>query len=212
MGIKVRCFLVGILGLIQLGGTRLIQDVRPRTDIATSITQQSRITLRSYSVKLAPQYAKTLRFNIYSFNVTASDSGRVREMIIKAYRGELLLTNFRLRVDGAVVGAEVADLDNNRFPELYVYTTSDGSGSFGNVYAWQFLPERKADIGLSNWRITPAEGYMGHDSLWVERDILCRKYPIYLSGDSNAEPSGGYQMVRYHLKPAGATGYTLITE
>ncbi len=156
-------------------------------------------------------YAKSLRFNVYTFSVTATDTGRVRDVLIKAYRGELLLTNFRIRIDGAVAGAEVADLDNNRFPELYIYSTTDGSGSFGRVYAWQFLPERKADISLPNWRLSSSDGYMGHDSLWVDRAVFCRKYPLYRSGDANAEPSGGDRIIQYKLKPAG-TGFALIGE
>lgn len=157
------------------------------------------------------QYTKSLRFNVYTFSITAADSGRVRTVQIKAYRGELLLTNFRVRVDGAVVGAEVADLDKNRFPELYIYSTSDGSGSFGRVYAWQFMPERKADITTPNWLRPTSNGYMGHDSLWVESTILCRKYPMYQSSDANAEPSGGDRMIRYKLKSAGA-GFALVEE
>ena len=148
---------------------------------------------------------------MYTFTVSAADTGRVRSVLVKAYRGELLLTNFRIRVDGAVVGAQVGDLDNNRFPELYIYSTSDGSGSFGRVYAWQFLPDRKVDITPANWRSPALNGYMGHDSLWIERDILCRKFPAYQSGDANAEPSGGFQMIRYKLQPAGS-GFSLMAE
>ena len=125
-------------------------------------------------------------------------------LLSKPTGGELLLTNFHIKVDGAVVGAEVADLDGNRFPELYVYSTSGGTGSFGRVYAWQFLPERKAEITLTNWRPDPDRGYMGHDSLWVEQDILYRKYPVYKPGDANAESSGGYRIIRYRLKPTDA--------
>ncbi len=161
------------------------------------------------SVKTVVRYNKSLRFNVYTFTVAATDSGAIRDLTVKAYRGELLLTNFQTRVDGSVVGAEVADLDNNRFPELYVYTTSDGSGSFGRVYAWQFLPERKADVVLPNWQFGMADGYMGHDSLWVERSILCRKYPIYRPGDANANPTGGTRMVRYQLRSVGQ-GFALV--
>ena len=161
-------------------------------------------------VPTAAQYDKSLRYNVYTFTLSAADTGSVRDVTIKAYRGSLLLTNFRVRVDGAVAGAEVADLDNNRFPELYVYSTSDGSGSFGKVYGWQFLPDRKADIVLRNWQL-PSGEYMGHDSLWVEPTILCRKYPVYKSGDANAEPTGGVRMLRYQLKPAG-NAFALVTE
>ncbi|WP_080058585.1 PliI family lysozyme inhibitor of I-type lysozyme [Spirosoma aerolatum] len=204
MSIQVGCLFLGLLGLIQLGQGGL-QPVGVKWPSANAMTYLAD------PLVIAPQYNKQLRFNIYTFSVSASDTGRVRQATIKAYRGELLLTNFQVRIDGAVVGAEVADLDGNRFPELYVYSTSDGSGSFGRVYAWQFLPERKADITMPNWQLTTSSGYMGHDSLWVERTILCRKYPIYQDGDANAEPSGGYRMMRYHLQSAGSN-YALVAE
>ncbi|WP_245877718.1 PliI family lysozyme inhibitor of I-type lysozyme [Spirosoma fluviale] len=152
-----------------------------------------------------------MRFNIYSFTIAASDSGRTRNLQVKAYRGALLLTNFTMLVDGPVMGAEVADLDSNRFPELYVYTTTDGSGSFGRVYAWQFLPERKADILLPAWQTPEVDGYMGHDSLWIEQSRLFRKFPVYRAGDANVAPSGGYRLTRYQLKPS-KNGFALIAE
>ncbi|GAB4028444.1 hypothetical protein [Spirosoma gilvum] len=204
MSIQVGCLFLSLLGLIQLGQGRLHHaGIEPFL-----IGKESTSVAKS---ALAPQFSKTVRFNIYSFSVVSADTGRVREAIIKAYRGELLLTNFRVRVDGSVVGVEVADLDSNRFPELYIYSTSDGSGSFGRVYAWQFLPERKADIAMPNWQLSTGSGYMGHDSLWTDRTILCRKYPIYQDGDANAEPSGGFRMMRYYLQAAGLN-YSLIAE
>ncbi|AUD02674.1 PliI family lysozyme inhibitor of I-type lysozyme [Spirosoma pollinicola] len=202
---KVWCLLLSLTWLVQVAqGSR--QHIWP----TVSVYQKPAISIsRFFSTNT--QFTKSLRYNIYTFTVTAADSGRVREVKIKAYRGELLLTNFHIKVDGAVVGAEVADLDNNRFPELYVYSASDGSGSFGRVYAWQFLPERKADITPVNWRSPLVKGYMGHDIVWAERNILCRKFPVYASGDANAEPSGGYQMIRYKLQASG-TNFALVAE
>lgn len=194
----VYCAFVGAVGWFTLPRS-------PSVFTGTATARWSRAM--SYALIPAPtvaQYSKSLRFNVYTFTVSAADTGAVRELTVKAYRGPQLLTNFRVRVDGAVVGAEVADLDNNRFPEVYVYSTSDGSGSFGRVYAWQFLPERKADIMAASWALPTDSGYMGHDSLWVERDILCRKYPVYQSGDGNSQPTGGTRMIRYQLKPSGA--------
>ena len=187
-------FLWGVLWLFRT------QEIGFRGRVAES--EHSHVPPRQISL-FENQFGKELHFNVYKFTVTAPDSGRVRDVVIKAYRGELLLTNFRIKVDGAITGAEVADLDGNRFPELYIYSTSVGSGSFGRVYAWQFLPERKADISSKNWLLTNSPGYMGHDSLWIEPGILCRKYPVYQPGDANADPSGGYKVMRYALKPAG---------
>lgn len=151
-----------------------------------------------------------LRYNVYTFALTAADYGPVRDLLVKAHRGTSLLTSFQVRIDGGVVRAEVKDLDQNRFPELYVYTASDGSGSFGQVYGWQFLPSRKADIRPQNW-LKVSDGYMGHDSLWTDKTTLYRRFPVYRPGDANAQPSGGFRVVRYRLKPAG-TNYALVAE
>lgn len=205
MNLKIYCGLVSILWLGQPGHSSL-QCV---SVLAATNGRPSPKTIET--VPAAVNYYKSVRYNIYTFTVAATDSGAVRDVQIKAYRGELLLTNFRISVDGAVAGVEVADLDNNRFPELYVYSNSDGSGSFGRVYGWQFLPERKVDITPVNWRLTTVNGYMGHDSLWVEQRILCRKYPVYRPGDANAEPTGGVRMMRYQLRPVGE-GFALVAE
>ncbi|GAA4403211.1 hypothetical protein GCM10023187_19080 [Nibrella viscosa] len=145
-------------------------------------------------------YKDTLRYYTYSFVITAGGSGPIRDLNIRAYRGVVLLTNIWIETDGIVVDAEIADLDNNRFPELYIYTTSYGSGSFGNVYGWQFLASNKGDIFPVNWESIAVNGYMGHDSIWVQKPYLFRKFPIYLPGDSNAEPTGGSRTLRYRLQ------------
>lgn len=211
MIVKISCGLVGLIWLFQLVGLQLAGPHLAQDGLQRSTDNKRFAPGATQFLETLPGYSKDLQFNVYKFSVMAADSGAVRDLTVKAYRGELLLTTFRIRVDGAIVGAEVADLDNNRFPELYVYSTSNGSGSFGRVYAWQFLPERKADVTPMNWRLPATDGYMGHDSLWVERNILCRKYPVYLPGDANAEPSGGIQMKRYRLQQAGAS-YQLIAE
>ncbi len=201
MNVKLCCLFIGLAGLLQSA------QVNWQHGSIGPIQQLWLKQVRAATVDY--QFDRELQFNIYRFLVSAPDSGRVRTVTIKAYRGELLLTKFTVRVDGAVTGTDVADLDGNRFPELYIFSTSDGSGSFGRVYAWQFMPERKADISLPrNWLPEPVQGYMGHDSLWVENNILRRKYPMYWAGDANATSSGGYRIVRYQLEPAG-TGYAL---
>ena len=147
-------------------------------------------------------FSVVLHYNVYTFSVSAVPNEGISELIVRAYRGNLLLTRFQIPADGIVLHADVADLDNNRFPELYVYARSDGSGSFGNVYAWQFLLSYRADIKPMNWFALP-DGYMGHDSLWVEGNALCRRYPVFQPGDANFQPSGGLQTVYYQLQPVG---------
>lgn len=149
-----------------------------------------------------PPFLRLLSFSGYRFSINATATGPVRQLRIEASRGSTLLTSFSAVTDGPVVGAQVADLDQNHFPELYVFMCSDGSGSFGRVYGWQFLTQRKAEIKSINWKLTDA-AYMGHDSLWVENTVLCRRFPLYRPGDSNAQPTGGTRTIRYRLEPAG---------
>lgn len=159
--------------------------------------------VQSQLTKRKPPFERTLHFNVYTFTVETPDTGTIQTASVKAWRGQLLLTDFRLSIDGSIVGVEVADLDGNRLPELYVFSQSSGSGSFGRVYGWQFLPERKADITPLNWHLPADTGYMGHDSIWLDQSILCRQFPRYRPGDANASPTGGTGMTRYQLHPAG---------
>lgn len=190
----------------------LIASVVPSTDIRPfGVAQTHSVASTRLLAHKPTRYTQTLRYNIYSFSIDAPDSGIVRELTIKAHRGQLLLTNFRVRIEGAVAGAQVADLDKNRYPELYVYSSTSGGGSYGRVYGWQFLPERKADVMVVNWRLSPERGYMGRDSLWIERDVLCRQYPVFRPGDDETEPTGGNRIVRYRLRSVGP-GFALVAE
>ena len=38
--------------------------------------------------------------------------------------------------DGTITGMEIDDMDANGFPEIYVYVTSAGSGSYGSLIAY----------------------------------------------------------------------------
>jgi len=105
-------------------------------------------------------------------------------------------------VDGTVVGAEVADLDGNGWPEIYVYVQSAGSGSYGTVVGHAVnrglsitpivMPDLNADPNAS-------AGYMGRDRFAVAEGRLVRRFPIYRPTDTNAAPSGGTRQLRYRL-------------
>jgi hypothetical protein len=118
-------------------------------------------------------------------------------------------------IEGTVSGAEIGDLDSNGFPEVYVYVTSAGSGSYGSLVAYAvnngkimmpiYLPPITDDAKAS-------KGYMGHDEFAVLENVLGRRFPIYKEGDTNADPSGKTRQLQYKLVPGG-TGWVLrLTE
>ena len=158
-------------------------------------------------------FDKTLTSNGITFRVSAPNASSVGPVSIVP--SGLTVTNDTItqEVDGTVVGAEIADLDVNGWPELYVFTRSAGSGSYGSVIGQAvnegkslsaiFLPDITEDATL-------AEGYMGRDEFAVVENSLVRRFPIYAAGDINAAPSGKTRQVKYTLA-AGEAGWLLRT-
>lgn len=95
------------------------------------------------------------------------------------------------------------DIDKDGNEELYVFTNSVGSGSYGSVIAYTsnngksvseiHFPDIMEDKDLS-------QGYMGHDYFYIEDGFLMREFPIYKDEDSNAKPSGGTRVIKYQIK------------
>lgn len=109
----------------------------------------------------------------------------------------------------------IADLDNNGFQEIYIVTTSAGSGSYNNIYGFAsnkdksatpiYVPEITTEL-LEKGNLF--EGYRGHNSFTVENAVLLNSFPIYNSNDSNSSPTGGERHISYKLIP-GEAGWIL---
>jgi len=101
----------------------------------------------------------------------------------------------------------VADLDGNGFDEIYIITTSSGSGSYGAVLAFASNKDKSLSmINFPNIRKGDKnfEGYMGHDTFKIEGQKLVRIFPIYNRGDTNSNPTGGKRKMVYGLYPGEA--------
>lgn len=101
----------------------------------------------------------------------------------------------------------IADLDDNGFDEIYLITTSQGSGSYGNVLG--FASNKDKSLSMINFpepeiEDKTFEGYMGHDSFTIENNKLIRTFPIYNKGDTNQNPTGGKRKLIYGLYPGEA--------
>ncbi len=115
------------------------------------------------------------------------------------------------KINGTVTGAEVADLNGDGSPEIYVYVTSAGSGSYGSLVAYS-ANRRKS---LSEIYLPPlaeeevaAMGYMGHDVFSVVDNYLVRCFPVYHEADTNSKPTGGTHQLQYQLT-RGEAGWVL---
>ena len=86
-------------------------------------------------------FRKTLSFQKYRFEAVTTATGSVRELVLKVFENEQPLLTIRQKTDGTVVNAEIADLDRNGSPEIYLYCCTYGSGGFGKVLGFQFFPD-----------------------------------------------------------------------
>ena len=101
----------------------------------------------------------------------------------------------------------MADLDGNGFDEIYIITTSAGSGSYGTVLG--LASNNDKSLSLINFPETRKgdenfEGYMGHDTFRIEGQKLVRIFPVYNKGDTNENPTGGRRKLVYGLYPGEA--------
>jgi hypothetical protein len=146
-----------------------------------------------------------------SFHVRSANAGSVNRLRIEpqGLKGDNAV--IQQEIDGTVTLAEVADLNADGSPEIYVYVTSAGSGSYGSLVAYAvnrgksmseiFLPPLQDDPKAS-------KGYMGHDEFRVVENTLVRRFPVYGDKDANSQPTGGTRQVQYKLK-AGEAGWIL---
>jgi hypothetical protein len=110
-------------------------------------------------------------------------------------------------IEGIVTDARVADIDAAGSPEIYVFVTSAGSGSYGALVA--YAANKRKSLSEIYMRpitdhATAGNGYQGHDVFAIAKGRFIRRFPIYKPGDINARPTGGTRELRYRLVPGEA--------
>ncbi|HSR59657.1 MAG TPA: PliI family lysozyme inhibitor of I-type lysozyme [Robiginitalea sp.] len=158
-------------------------------------------------------FEKKVSLQNISFLIKATGEGSVNKLSIHPEGLEIDNQPISLELDGQVVDAEIEDLNSDGFPEVLIYTTSAGSGSYGSVIGYSvnngksvspiYFPEltdnQKASIG-----------YLGHDEFAVVETSLVRRFPIYKPGDTNSNPTGGTRQIQYKLKEGEASRVFVI--
>lgn len=169
-------------------------DLKPRT------TEQA-----------ATGFRKSLALLGIRFELSSTDQGSLNQLDIRPSGLARDNTPINREIDGRVTAAEVADLNADGAPEIYVYVTSAGSGSYASLVAYAANANQSlSEIYLPPLSDTPslASGYMGHDEWRTLDNRLLRRFPLYRAGDSNATPSGGTREIQYTLV-AGEAGWQL---
>ena len=146
-----------------------------------------------------------------TFQVESPNDSSINRVVVRAEGPEGPLGPMEAEADGTITGVEVEDLNADGYPEIYVYVTSAGSGSYGSLIAYASNRNRSlSEIYVPALEEDPdaANGYMGHDKFAVGEGTLLRRFPLYREGDKNAEPTGGTRQIQYKLV-AGEAGWVL---
>lgn len=202
-------------GRLPEGGEYAIRVYLMRSAARRNATANYKLDIALTDGRGAPAvrgtFDRTLELQGIRFRVTSANAGSSNTLRIVPSGLEIDNAPVEQRIEGTVTGAEVADLDADGSPEVYVYVTSAGSGSYGSVVAYS-ANRRKSLSGIHLPPITenkPASrGYMGHDEFAVVENVLAHRFPIYREGDSNAKPTGGMRQLQYKLVP-GEAGWLL---
>jgi hypothetical protein len=149
------------------------------------------------------KFNRVLNLQDVGFNVSSIEKDGKNTLSIFTFGLKEREYNETFNIDGEeVINAEVEDLNSDGSPELFVFTQSVGSGSYGNVYAFSVnnkksMSEVYFQPSAENSEIN--KGYMGHDEFSLVENTLGQRFPIYKEGDTNAEPTGGTRQVSYRL-------------
>ena len=167
--------------------------------------------LGASGAQAAPGFQKRLELQGFAFDVSATAEGSINTVTVTPHGLSQQKTPVTSEIDGTVTGAEIDDLDANGFPEVYIYVTSAGSGSYGSLAAWAVNRGKSmTPIILPPVADSPilSKGYMGHDEFAVVEGNLVQRFPLYGDLDTNARPTGKTRQLQYKLK-AGEAGWVL---
>lgn len=145
------------------------------------------------------------------FQIESPNEGSINPVTVRAEGPGGPFGSVDAEADGTITNVEIADLNVDGFPEIYIYVNSAGSGSYGSLIAYA----SNRNLSISEIYLPPieegsdeAKGYMGHDEFAVVENTFVRRFPVYRDGDPNSAPSGGTRQIQYKLA-AGEAGWVL---
>lgn len=147
-------------------------------------------------------YTKTLSLQNITFEIKSTNSGSLNTLFIQPKGLEIVNEKVIHEIDGTVTNVEIEDMNSDGWPEILVYITSAGSGSYGNIIGYSvnngksmsqiYFPQTSDNDEIN-------KGYMGHDEFTLVERYLAQRFPIYETGDKTAQPSGKIRQVIYEL-------------
>ncbi len=204
------CVLLSSVALLSGCGAKTPSSPSPSVPEA-AVSEKAGPAGAAATLAVSPGFDRQLELNGIGFHVTSPNVAAGNAVNVAPAGLEIDNSPFTWDADGAVTGAEVADLDADGSPEIYVYVTSTDTAARGSVVAFSANKRKSlSSIYLPPMAETPAaaQGYQGHDEFAVVEGSLVRQFPIYVGEGVAASPTGKTRQLQYKLVP-GEAGWLL---
>jgi len=206
------CVLLSGVALLSGCGAKTPSNPSPSVPEAT-VSEQPSPAAAPATPSVPAGFDRQLKLNGIEFHVTSPNVAAANTVVVAPAGLEIDNSPFTWDADGAVTGAEVADLDADGSPEIYVYVTSTDAAARGSVIAFSANKRKSlSSIYLPPMAETPAaQGYQGHDEFAIVEGSLVRRFPIYTVEGAAASPTGKTRQLQYRLVP-GEAGWLLVLD
>ncbi|SFO72080.1 hypothetical protein SAMN05428949_6331 [Chitinophaga sp. YR627] len=151
--------------------------------------------------------SKTLRYKNYKYAIVSKGDGSGRTITIAdtdTKIDSLKADSTTIHdVKGILQQTAIDDLDNDKNPEIYLFTYADGTEHTGSVYGITYINNKGVRIFSGDVDDPELKGYRGRDSFYVQQKHIVRTYPVYGESDPDGKPSGGKRTIKYKLTKQG---------
>ncbi len=161
----------------------------------------------------ASGYKETLTLQGITFDVSETASGSATKVTIKPSGLATVNDPVTHDIDGRVVRAEVADIDANGSPEIYVFTVSRVDQAGGVVAYSTNNKKSMSEIYVPPISDDPknSAGYAGRDESAIVENSYVTRFKLYSGSGPEARPTGKMRQLQYKLRP-GEAGWKMVLD
>jgi len=171
------------------------------------------VAVLSPAAAKAENYKDQFSLHGITFDVASTQDGANTKLTITPSGLKAVNDPVTHDIDGRVLRAEVADIDANGDPEIYVFTVSNGD-QLGGVIAYS-TNNKKSMSQIFVPAITDDAknkiGYIGGDESAIVENSLVTRFKLYTGYGSEYRPSGKWRQLQYKLRP-GEAGWKMVLD
>ena len=148
-------------------------------------------------------FKKNLTLNHTSFDIESRAGLKTDSLVVSLEAPGHEKFTLERQIDRKIYAAEIADLDANDVPEIYIFGKSNDEDEYGDVFSFT-VDDSKGLMEIFVPTLDPyiSKGYMGHDKFSVSEKYLNREFMV-----SRDVKQSGIQKVKYEISKSAVGLY-----